>query len=230
MIRCAIIDDEPLAREILEGFVEQLPELHLSASLENGKAAFEWLRSQSVDLVFLDIQMPKLNGLELIRALPEPPGIIITTAFEEHALEGFELNAIDYLLKPFSFDRWKRGVEKARVFLEGKNPQVLSDQAIWIRAEKKQIRIALSSIHYIQAYGDYLKIITDQGSFVTKETLKNVEQKLPASEFIRVHKSYVCRIHAISFIEGNRIKVGEAMLPIGQTYKTALAQLFESRS
>ena len=224
-IHCLIIDDEPLAREVLESFVGEIPDLVLESSCANARTALEVLKETDIDVIFLDIQMPGMSGIHFLKSLAKPPKVIFTTAYPEYAVEGFELEATDYLLKPFSFDRFQKALSRVRLQLE--KPTEVNNPGFWmVKADKKLYKVDWGDVQYIQSIGDYLKVFTKERVLVTKETLKKVEQKLPSS-FIRIHKSYVCPVSAIQYIEGNQVYVGETALPIGNTYKQELIRRLE---
>ena len=220
-ISCMIIEDEPLAREILEGFIAQIPDLKLLGTCQDALEAFRLLPSIQPDMIFLDIHMPERSGIDLLKSLPHPPKVIFTTAYAEYAVEGFELNAVDYLLKPFSFARFQSAVEKVAKGLEN-SPKEPSIDFITLKVDKKWVKIDLSTLMYIQSYGDYVKVHTPETIWVSKGTLKALIQRLPRDRFIQIHKSYLCSLQAIKYMEGNRIKIGSDFLPVGAGYKENL--------
>jgi DNA-binding LytR/AlgR family response regulator len=221
-MNCIIVDDEPLAVEVLATFVEKLPGISCLATCADAFEAMKALQTHQVDLMFLDINMPGLSGLSLLRSLSKPPLVVFTTAYAEHAVEGFELEALDYLLKPIAFERFARAVQRAQRALEmGEKPEP-APQVLLLKADRKLYRIPLENIHYIESIGDYVKVFTEEKCLVSKTTLKKIEQELDGQNFIRIHKSYICPLNRIQYIEGNRVRVGEKMLPIGQSYKEEL--------
>jgi two-component system LytT family response regulator len=224
-ISCIIVDDEPLAVEVLENYVARLPKLESLGSYGDAFQAMEALRQQPVSVMFLDINMPGLSGLSLARSLSDPPLLVFTTAYAEHAVEGFELDAVDYLLKPISFERFVQAVEKVSRALQQK-PASREEGHLLVRADKKLHRVAWKDILYIEALGDYVKVHL-QGQdkpLVSKARLKNLEQKLPETAFLRIHKSYLCGWRFVQYLEGNRLQVGDHLLPVGQTYKEKLLE------
>lgn len=221
-MNCIIVDDEPLAVEVLATFVEKLPGISCLATCADAFEAMTALQTHPVDLMFLDINMPGLSGLSLLRSLSKPPLVVFTTAYAEHAVEGFELEALDYLLKPIAFERFARAVQKAQRALEVGEKSEPASQVLLLKADKKLYRIPLENIHYIESIGDYVKVFTEEKCLVSKITLKKIEQELDGQNFIRIHKSYICPLDRIQYIEGNRVRVGEQMLPIGQSYKEEL--------
>lgn len=216
MIRCLIVDDEPLSMEVLEDYLGRLPMTKIVQACPDAFTAMQVLQDEAVDLMFLDINMPGLSGLSLLRSLTQPPLVVFTTAYPEYAVEGFELDVLDYLVKPFSFERFLKAVNKAQRQL-GQSSE--SQEVLLVKADKKLYRVPFSDIRYLESLGDYVKVHTPDKVLVTKERLKNIESKLPEGDFVRIHKSYICPLAAINYLEGNRLRVGENYLPIGQTYK-----------
>lgn len=231
MIKYIIVDDEPLAHELIEGFCSMLPHLELVKHCYNAMEAMECLNSNTIDFMFLDINMPKLNGLDFLRTLKNPPKTIITTAYKEHALEGYELNVVDYLLKPFSFERLVKAVNKV-VQTDVKPSQIVesspaeSGHRFFIKGDKKYHQIASDDILYIEAYGNYTKIFMKEEMIITHEKISNFEALLPQDSFLRVHKSFVVAIDKIKLIEGNLIKIETYTIPIGETYKSKIKSLY----
>ncbi len=222
-MRCIIVDDEPLALETLESYISDLSDLDLVARCQDAFEALNILKKEPVDLVFLDIHMPKLSGISLLKTLENPPLVIFTTAFSQFAIDGFELDAIDYLLKPFSFERFVKAVNKAfdRVSQISIDQKVDNDFLL-IKSDKRIFRLKLSEIKYFQSNGDYLKVVCTERSIVSHHTLKGIAKLIPEKNFVRIHKSYIVSLKYISFIEGNQIKVADEFLPIGNTYKENL--------
>ena len=228
-IKCMIVDDEPLAIKVLEKYISELPYLHLIDSFHQAIKASEALQKQAVDLLFVDINMPKISGISLVKSLPDPPLVIFTTAYPEYAVEGFELEALDYLLKPFSFERFLKAVNKAVKELETANKLQQADRVktggtLMIKADRKLYPLPYDQILYLQAFGDYVKIFTKEKLYLPKETLQNLEKSLPQSQFIRVHRSYLVALDAIQYIEGNHLTINDQMIPIGQSYRDHLLQ------
>ncbi|SFS69817.1 LytR/AlgR family response regulator transcription factor [Lutibacter maritimus] len=233
MLNYIIIDDEPLAHEIIEEFCNLLPHLHLKRNCYNAMEAMQFLNENSVDFMFLDINMPKLKGLDFLRTLTNPPKTIITTAYKEHALEGYELNVVDYLLKPFSFDRLVKAVNKVSEYQETKTiiKEVSNEDSavrFFIKGDKKHHQIDLDDLLYIEAYGNYTKLFLNDEMIVSHEKISHYESILPEERFIRVHKSFIVALDKIKFIEGNRILINAHKIPIGQTYKIQVNKLLNS--
>jgi len=229
VIHCAIIEDEPLAQNILKKYIEDHPALELTAICNNAEEAQKVLFRQNVDLLFLDINLPKLSGISFLKTLPHPPLVIFTTAYPEYAVEGFELDAIDYLLKPFSFERFLKAANKA---VQQLNKKEIAEQpsSIFLKADKKVHKINLDDILYIEAAGDYIKVITDNAQHIVNDTLKSLQDQLPPVQFIRVHKSYIISRTKIKFFEGNYVKVGHADIPIGNSYREEISTRLKERN
>lgn len=225
---CIVIDDEPLAQNVLKKYIADQPILELKAVCKDAIESQQVLNVQKIDLIFLDINLPKLSGINFIKTLTSPPLVIFTTAYPDFAVEGFELNAIDYLLKPFSFERFLKAVNKVVEKLN-KEKQNNIQSSIFLKADKKIHKIEVSSIQYIEAIGDYMKVVTDNGQLIINETMKKMQEELPASLFIRVHKSFVISRNKISFIEGNSVHVGEKSIPIGATYRNDVFTIIEKK-
>ncbi len=229
MIKTIIVDDEPLALDILEAFISKMPNLELVARCENAFEANDALNSHSIDLMFLDIQMPQLNGLEFLKSLNNPPAVIFTTAFSDYAVEGFELNIVDYLLKPISIERFMKAVNKAseRISKEQKHSSDDEDSDyFFVKADKKLVKVSFDDILYIEGLKDYVIIKQNTGRIITLQTMKSLEQKLPASIFRRVHRSYIVNTTKIKALDGNSLEVldkGQVkILPIGKNYRDEL--------
>ncbi len=228
-------DDEELARGIIERYIAQLPQLKLVASCANGAETFTALKNNKVDLLFLDIKMPQLSGLELLRSVKNPPPVILTTAFREYALESFELNVIDYLLKPIPFDRFLKSIEKYESLTNtGDNADLvkvsadddIKDAFIYIKADKKMVRVLLKDILFIEGLKDYVQVHTADRKIITYQTLTYFEEKLPVSHFMRVHRSYIIALNHIQSYSAIEVEVAGRAVPIGNTYaKMVLKQL-----
>ncbi|MEM6633834.1 MAG: LytTR family DNA-binding domain-containing protein [Bacteroidota bacterium] len=233
-IRCIIADDEPIARQIVEQYMSQLPQLELIGACANAFEVLEMLQQQPVDLLFLDINMPNFSGISLIRSLQQRPEIILTTAYPEFALEGFELAVADYLLKPFSLERFIMAVNKVRAKLSTKPdlpPAPTSHDShfqkeipthITLKVDKKWIRCPLSDIYYIEAYGNYIKIHLSDTYLLVSQTLTDFLSRLPQKDFLRVHKSYVIHFKYLTALEGNTVFLEKAKLPVGKTFKESV--------
>ncbi|WP_394748940.1 LytR/AlgR family response regulator transcription factor [Spongiimicrobium salis] len=225
LLKCIIADDEPIARQILENYIKDTPYLELVATCKNAFEVMEVLQEQSVDILFLDINMPKLSGLSLLKTMQQKPNVIITTAYSEYAVEGFELAVVDYLLKPFSLERFLQAVMKVNVKTEAIPPvnqhQVAEADSIFVKSDKKIIKIKFERISHIEAYGNYIKIYTDS-MILTPQTLSDFLEKLP-QQFIRIHKSTVINFNHLKLIDGNQLVLQNDMkLPIGKSYRKSV--------
>lgn len=228
-----IVDDEPLAQEIIETYVSKFPALNLITKCNNAVEAFEALNSHSIDLMFLDIQMPQISGVDFLKTLSNPPQVIFTTAYSEYAMDGYELNVVDYLLKPISLDRFAKAVNKA-IANKGQQTQEndttvanTSEAAdyIFVKADKKLIKIRFDEINYIEGLKDYVILHTPNGRVVTLQTMKSLEIKLPSDIFMRVHRSFIVNLGNISIIEGNTVQINKKIIPIGKNYKDVLLSI-----
>lgn len=221
-IRCLLVDDEPPATEILKRYIDSVPSLEVVATYHHGLAAFEYLKSHSVDLIFLDIQMPVLTGIDLIKSIPHPPKVIFTTAYRDYALDGFELGVIDYLLKPISFDRFLKAVYKVTQSYQPEQVEkhnVSADRFLYFRSDRKMIKVVLNDILYIESLKDYVKIVTTNGQIITKQSISSVGEMLPQEEFVRIHRSFIIALNKIDSYSSNDIAIGKSDLPIGPLYK-----------
>jgi len=224
-IRTIAIDDEPLALRLVSEYVSKTPFLELVAAFDNPLDAIEFLSSQAVDLVFVDIQMPDLTGIEFVRSLESAPKIIFTTAYQQYALEGFKLNAIDYLLKPFSYEEFLKAAQKARKQTELENglPQSIeaNNQFLFLKSEYKIRRINFNDILYIEGLKDYIKVYTvgEDKPVLSLSSMKALEQKLPEDKFMRVHRSFIVNLERIEVIERSRIIFGKTYIPVSDQYK-----------
>ncbi len=238
MINAIIVDDEPLAQDVLETYIEKIPEITLLQKCSNALEANEALKSKDVDLMFLDIQMPQLTGVDFLKTLAKPPVVIFTTAYPNYAVEGFELNALDYLLKPISLERFMKATNKAIEQIElrrkgGEAPPApaASDDPgyIFVKADKKLIKVHYQDILYIEGLKDYVIIRQDNSRVITLQTMKSLEDKLPQGMFKRIHRSYIVNIERIDAVVGNMVEVvekGQAKhLPIGKNYRDELLEI-----
>ncbi|OJJ17016.1 DNA-binding response regulator [marine bacterium AO1-C] len=235
-MKYCIIDDEPIAHRIIEGYCAELPHLHKAGNAYNAFEASEIITQQKVDLVFLDINMPKMTGFEWLKTLAQPPKIIVTTAYKEYALEGYELDIVDYLLKPFSFARFLKAVNKVGDTAKEKtsasvpaNNSHEENKRFFLKGDKKHHQIHIDDILFIEAYGNYTKVFLAEQMIISHEKISSFEELLPASGFLRVHKSFIVATDKIKMIEGNRIMIGEHQVPIGQTYRSRINHLLGGR-
>lgn len=221
LYRCLVVEDEPLAQNVLKKYIAEHPLLELAAVCADAPEAQQWLARQQSAIVFLDINLPRLSGISFLKSLSRPPLVIFTTAYPEFAVEGFELDAVDYLVKPFSFERFLKAVNKAFEKLERKERggALAPATSIFIKADKKVYKVNLADILYIEALDDYVKVVTTQTHYLVHDTLKSLQEELPADQFMRVHKSYIIAGNKIVFIEGNYVKIGDRDIPIGASYR-----------
>lgn len=222
MIKTLLVEDESPAMRILENFIFKFPECELVGKCTSAKEAMEILSTKSVDLMLLDIQMPEVSGIELLQQLPQKPVTIITTANHDMALDAFNLDVVDYLVKPFSFDRFSHAIEKARTFLlnKKKEGETAKPSFIMVKSDYKIVKIHFSEIKFIEGLGEYVKIKLEKNYVVTLEALKNLEKTLPKEDFIRVHKSYIVNTNCIRTISGNNVCLHDGTnIPVGKVYK-----------
>lgn len=222
MLSCLIVDDEPLAADVIESFVAKMPHLHLAGKVNSATEALSVLKSEKVDIMFLDIQMPEMTGLELLKTLRNPPIVIFTTAYPNYALESYEIDAADYLLKPVAFDRFVKALNKAEERLKSMNHAENGDTPdyIFVKADGKLVKINIPDICYVEGLKDYVIIHTPQSKVVTHNTMKNIEALLLTDEnFIRIHRSYIINLRFVKEIEGNSFRVKDQLLTIGTTFK-----------
>lgn len=231
MIKYLIIDDEYIAHDIIKGYCDLLPNMQLMKNCYDALEAIEYLNSNSVDLIFLDLNMPKLKGFEFLKTLSSQPKVIVTTAYQEFALEGYELNISDYLLKPFSFERFLKAINKT-VSTTNNTTTSYTDKeqvskSIFLRSNNKYIQVTIETIQYIEAAGNYTKVITTNETITIREKISDVLELLNDIDFIQVHKSFAVSKKHIQSIEGNRIFISENIIPIGKTYKANIIQLLK---
>ena len=232
MIHAMIVDDEPLAQDILESYIENLPNVELVCKCSNAIEANEVLKTEHVDLIFLDIQMPQITGIDFVKSLKNPPVIVFTTAYPDYAVEGFELSATDYLLKPIPMDRFMQAVNKAEAEIERRNNtsiEASNEEFFFVKADKKLIKVNHEDILYIEGLKDYVIIRMKEGRVITLQTMKSLESKLPSSKFKRIHRSYIVSTGKIKALMGNMVELIEngksKHIPIGKNYKDDLLQV-----
>lgn len=238
--RCLIVDDEPLAQRVVEKYIEQMPMLTLEGKCSCAIDAIPYLNNGGIDLVFLDINMPTLTGVDFLRSLRNPPLVIITTAYPEYALEGFELDVVDYLLKPIPFERFFKAVNKSLdrlrlgaaqaplAAMPSLEPLSATENSILtVKADKRIYKIPHSTIIFIEGLGDYVTIHTAKGKITSHDTMKRLGNELSRPNFLRIHKSYIIAAGRVEYIEGNAVKVGEDLIPIGKNYRDEVLPLLE---
>ncbi|MCK5822545.1 MAG: response regulator transcription factor [Bacteroidales bacterium] len=227
--RCIIIDDDPLAITVLESYLEKVDKIDIIAKYNNAIDAYDILRKEKIDLIFLDIEMPRLTGVDFIKTLNEPPSIIITSANKDYAIDGFELNVIDYLMKPITFGRFLKAVNKFFLFHQSvsdinKLTEEKNENFLFVKENKKMVKVLFKDILYIESIKDYVKIATISKSVITKEQISAFENKLDKKDFIRIHRSYIVSINKIEAFSATTIEIGNKELPIGRSYKNSVME------
>lgn len=233
-LSCIIVDDEPLAIEILESYVQKIDQLSLKGSFRNAVSAFSFLQQHPVDLLFLDIQMPKLNGIDFLKTLKNPPKVIFTTAYRDYALDGFELEVVDYLLKPIPFERFLKSVSRilqqapteAHVKTIVDTPK---EQPLFFKVDKKMVKVNLSDILYIESIKDYVKVKTKDKEIITQQKISYLEESLPKQSFLRIHRSFLAAIAKIDAYSACEIEIGKIQLPIGRNYKNEVLKVLSQQ-
>ncbi len=232
MIRTLIVDDEPLALEILESYIQQIKDIQLIAKCNNAMEALEILRDHKIDLMFVDIEMPVLKGTDLVKSLASAPEVVFTTAYPEFAVQGFELNALDYLLKPISFDRFVKSINKYNE-IKSESKSNSDQEFIFVKADKKLVKINYSEIVFIEGLKDYVIIHTAQSRVITLQTMKSLEEKLNKENFIRIHRSFILNFDHINAVHGSDVEVivksTPKLIPIGNNYKDELDAMVEKK-
>lgn len=235
MIKTLIVDDEPLALQVLESYINQLPDVELVAKCKNAIEANKVLNSKEVDLICLDIKMPQISGIDFLKSLKNPPMVIFTTAFSNYALESYNLDVIDYLLKPIPFDRFLKAINKVTEKMNTQNAEasIQDDDYFYVKADKKLIKVKYDDIIYIEGLKDYVIIKKVNSRIITLQTMKSLDAKLPSKQFKRVHRSFIVNVEKINSIMGNMIEVfekgKEKLIPIGKNYKEGLMKKIEEK-
>jgi DNA-binding LytR/AlgR family response regulator len=225
-LRCLLVDDEPPALEILRTYIDATPMLEIAGECHHAMAAFDFIQKNNIDLIFLDVNMPRLTGTEFLRALPSPPRVIFTTAHRDFAVEGFELGAVDYLLKPYSLDRFLRAVHRA-INPEQKSSSLSvkesiateSDRFLYVRADRKMVKVMIDDILYVESLKDYIRIILRDKQVITKQTITSLEEMLPENDFMRIHRSFIVSVRKVDSYSPGSVFVGKTELPVGPLYK-----------
>jgi DNA-binding LytR/AlgR family response regulator len=239
MIRCIAIDDEKLALDLIEDDILKVPFLQLVKKCKSGIEALDVLQTEKIDLLFLDIRMPDITGIQFLKSLTHKPLVIFTTAYDKYALEGFELDVIDYLLKPYSFERFLKAVNKAQEYLAILEKNLahpaagdisFSDQFIFVKSDYKLVKIEIAEIQYIESLKDYVKIVAGGKPVLTLSSMKAIEEKLSGSDFIRVHRSFMVNIRKIQYIHRSFVMVGDKEIPIGDNYKDSFLQVINQKN
>ena len=219
-LKCVVVDDEPMAREIIETYIAKTPNLELVASFKNAAEVILFAQENEVDLFFLDIHMPEISGLSLAKIIHKKSQIIFTTAYREYAIDGFNLNVVDYLLKPIAFDRFLQAVQKVLILEIPEN----NNNFMFVRSDRKMVKIDFNSILYIESLSDYLKIFTKEKTIVVRETISGLEEKLPAKKFIRIHRSFIVSLKNLTSYTNEFIEIDQKALPISRSYKESVLQ------
>ncbi len=224
-ITCIIVEDEPLATKILTDYISEIPFLQLLESFKDAIAATDYLRTHQPDLIFLDIHLPKLKGMAFLKTLTNPPAVIITTAYHQYAVEGFELNVTDYLLKPFEFERFLVAVTKVKTAQKQKEPDNPEKDFIFLNVQKKKVKISFSEIVYVESQREYIKIVTTKNAYISKMSTNEMEELLPSDQFKRIHRSYIIAMNKIESYTAESVEVGGVSLPVGRGYRDVLENL-----
>ena len=229
-LKCIIVDDEPLAIEIMESYVAKVDQLQLVSTFRNAVSAFTFLQEHPVDLIFLDIQMPKLSGIDFLKTLKDPPKVIFTTAFRDYAIQGFELEIVDYLLKPIPFDRFLKAV--AKVLHQPSTPvsaapkqEIASDNYVYFKVDKKMIKTKMADVLYIESIKDYVKVKTSDKEIVTQQKISYLEESLPREQFLRIHRSFIVNLEKIDAYSATDVEIGKHSIPIGRNYKNDVMKI-----
>jgi DNA-binding LytR/AlgR family response regulator len=229
-VKCLIIDDEPLAQNVIENYLESFSFMRLIAKCDNALIALEWIKKQKIDLIFLDVSMPFISGIDFMRTLRNPPAIILTTAHKEFAVESYELNVLDYLLKPISFERFLKAINKLNIdtseIIKPGIIDIKNDSFIYVKSEKKNVKILLKDILFIESLKDYIKIQTIDKPIVTQVPISAIEQRLP-DNFLRIHRSYIVAKDKITAYTQHDLEIGKFQIPIGRNYKAIMQRNFK---
>lgn len=221
--KCLIVDDEPIARKILTEYLSELADIAIVGQLKNAIEAVDFLANNEVDILFLDINMPRLSGVQLLKNLKSPPLVIFTTAYSEYAVEAFELEAFDYLVKPIPFDRFLKSVNNAKKRLNERNEHTESNRFFSIKEGKRIYKVEFSAIYLMQAYGDYVRLYTKEKTYLTKDKFNNIKAGLPEN-FLQVHRSYVINLEYLEFLEGNYVQLQNQQIPVSNTFRERLME------
>ena len=245
MLRCLIVDDEPLALHILEDYISKVPFMELVKSTTNPIEALTMVQDGNIDLVFLDVQMPELTGIQFLRIANGKTKVILTTAYPQYALEGYELDVVDYLLKPIAFDRFFKAAQKAQAVIHPSKATTSTDQPvqqaqqpqndfmsdfIFVKSEHKIQKVYLHQILFIEGLKDYISIFTTTERIITLQNMKKMEDNLPSQHFVRVHKSYIVALNKIDSIERSRIRIGDKIIPVGDTYRDDFFKIIDGKN
>jgi two-component system response regulator LytT len=233
-IRTLIVDDEPHAIEVIERYAANVPEIEIVATCSNAIKAYQLLQSTQVDLLFLDIKMPGLSGTDLVRSLKSPPMVVFTTAYPEHAMDGFELDVVDYLLKPIPLPRFLRAVDKILVIFKGTRPVISAgpqpemprEHYLYLRVDRRYVKVNTNDIQWIESVKDYLKVVTANEVFISKQKISLAEKLLPSGKFMRIHRSFIVPLDKVDRMHPNHVLIDGHQLPIGRNYKESCIREF----
>ncbi|HMZ90405.1 MAG TPA: response regulator transcription factor [Chitinophagales bacterium] len=223
-LRCIVVDDEPLAQQVIVTYIGRLSHMELVATCDNAMEAMQALQKDKIDVMFLDIQMPVITGVEFLRSLQHPPRVIFTTAYPDFALDGYDLNITDYLLKPISFERFMKAVNKLSEAVNNEEHNTPIPDHFFVKEDGKLVRVNFADIDHIECMKDYAKIFTKQRMIVTHHTMKKFEEVLPDQQFMRIHRSYIVSLSSINAIFGNVIETAKGRLPVGANYREMLME------
>jgi len=227
-LRCIIVEDEPLAVKVLSDYISQIPFLELQSTFKDAILATEWLRNNNTNLMFLDIHLPKLKGMAFLKTLAHPPAVIITTAYHQYAVEGFELNVTDYLLKPIEFERFLVAVNKVRTVKVSPPQSIETSDAkdhLFLNVQKKKVKILFSEIVYIESQREYIKIVTTKKEYLSKMSTNEIEELLPSNLFKRIHRSFIVSVNKIESYTAEEVEVNGVMIPVGRGYRDVIERL-----
>ncbi len=224
-IKCIIVEDEPLAAKVLKDYIQQVPYLKLGGIFKDAVSANEYLNENKTDLMFLDIHLPKIKGMAFLKILKEPPAVIITTAYHQYAVEGFELNVTDYLLKPIEFERFLAAVNKVKLNLTLKITEKEGKDYIFLTIQKKKVKILFSELLYVESQREYIKLVTEKRNYLAKMSTNQIEQMLPADKFKRIHRSFIISINKIESYNSETAEIKGISIPIGRDYRGVLDKL-----
>ena len=229
-VKCLIIDDEPLAQDVIENYLESFSFMRLIAKCDNALIALKWIKKQKIDLIFLDVSMPFISGIDFMRTLRNPPAIILTTAHKEFAVESYELNVLDYLLKPISFERFLKAINKLKIdtseIIKPGIIDIKNDSFIYVKSEKKNVKILLKDILFIESLKDYIKIHTIDKMIMTQVPISTIEQRLP-DNFLRIHRSFIVAKDKITAYTQHDLEIGKHQIPIGRNFKSVVLKTFK---
>ena len=222
MIRCAIVDDEEMSRKNIEQLVKRVNDLKLVVVCKDAVEASNVLRKENVDLVFLDVEMPEMTGIELIKSLTHKPEIVLVTSKENYAVEAFEYDVADYIVKPATYDRFLKAYDRVKARLTTDNENPVNDDAVFVKVDSQLVKVNTRDILWVEAFGDYVNVFTETNKYIVHSTMKGMENKLPSDSFLRVHRSYIVRVEKIKAIEETIIIIGKKLIPIGDSYRSTL--------